>query len=45
MQGARRFVIINKRTGTGQEPQILRALELLANQSIRGNRHRAIFCF
>ena len=25
--------------------QILRALDLLANQSIRGNRHYAIFCF
>jgi len=45
MQGARRFVVINKCTGTGQEPQILRAFELLANQSIRDNRHYAIFCF
>jgi hypothetical protein len=45
MQGARRLVVINKCTGAGQEPQILRAFELLANQSIRDNRHYAIFCF
>ena len=39
------LVVINERSGAGQEAQILRALDPLADQSIWDNRHSAAFWF